>query len=249
MIHKVDFRICEDDHGDRGLIPAKIHHHQLFYKFNAAWNARFIMHDIFEHWFELDAPFVGRHEIEPDGEIAAMGACWYYLSVLRPSTLEKFFYNQNIAPDDNIVASMAMPIENATGNRMLKLPYIRKNGIDLSFFAEGILNYKYEEQSDYINSMSKLKIERLMRWGYNKAEKLIANTYQNAQIYDEIHYFFEDLVQKNDRDYLTQMWDYLSFSMKTSRGNIQSWNVQISGYDEVKWLKRGNYTNPYLSDY
>ncbi len=85
LVHEVKLRFFEDEaNGEWGLA------HESTYQgeggndgFNAFWDARGLFHDVFEHWFEnRHKRFMGDAALNVGGEMAAMGALWYYYDEL-----------------------------------------------------------------------------------------------------------------------------------------------------------------------
>lgn len=85
-VHTVKLRFFEEEgSGIWGLAHAKTFDYGSDGEgFNAFWDGRGIFHDVFEHWFELEHPyFQGNYAMNVGGEMAAMGALWYYYDGLN----------------------------------------------------------------------------------------------------------------------------------------------------------------------
>ena len=79
---KVRFRFFQDDvTGDWGVT-----HEDTFADnspFNAMWSGTMFFHDVFEHWHEYQHKhFLGKNAMNVGGEMAAMGAMYYYINEL-----------------------------------------------------------------------------------------------------------------------------------------------------------------------
>lgn len=84
-VHTVELKFFEDDaNGEWGLAHKNTIDGDMGSDgFNAFYDATGIFHDVFEHWFERKHKyFMGDYAMNIGGEMAAMGAMWYYYSDL-----------------------------------------------------------------------------------------------------------------------------------------------------------------------
>lgn len=85
LIRTVDLRFFQDDaNGEYGLAHAEtLAGPNGSDGFNAFWDGRGLQHDVFEHAHEFTSPyFRGDYAMNVGGEMAAMGALWYYFDTL-----------------------------------------------------------------------------------------------------------------------------------------------------------------------
>ena len=77
LVRKVSFRMFEDDaNGEWGLTHADTFNGSE--PFNAFWGDMGLFHDVFEHAHEHSRFYSGEYAMNIGGELAAMGALWYY---------------------------------------------------------------------------------------------------------------------------------------------------------------------------
>ena len=96
MLDIIDLWVCYEGEKEQtwGLAPAESIDEKGCSLFKPFYRPRQIFHDVFEHNFEERHPyFTGNHAFQKEGEIAAMGAWYYYGTRLELSRALAFTRN------------------------------------------------------------------------------------------------------------------------------------------------------------
>ncbi len=250
LVHTVKLRFFEDQaNGEWGLA------HNETYKennggdgFNAFWDGRGLFHDVWEHWFELEHKyFKGHSAMNVGGEMAAMGALWYYYDTLGlherqfPGNVNYMGDMMRRGTEDLVTEALSegycnfgstlessVPNQKETDNNELEcqLDLYWSNVLKHKVYEHGEVNRdeRAKESADiYRKSLSKRKIQNLHRWGYRMAEKLVPHTYANRQTLANFIAFWGDFCKRNKADELKDTFRYLDIKVwKDSEGDI-SW--------------------------
>lgn len=213
--------------------------------FNAFWNGIGIFHDVFEHSHEYTKYFRGDYAMNIGGEMAAMGAMWYYFEVLgmynrldtngysfrspgesmRETTLslvkESVYYgycNYGSTLESNVPKQR--PVDNS------ELEYqIAEFWRDIkdSHYKDSKENeQEMESANEYKQSVSFRKIADLHRYGFRMAARLIPDTDHNRNILTEFMEYWDNLCKDNKAEEMAQMFRGLTIKLYKDGDEI-SW--------------------------
>ena len=166
LVNKIDLKFFDDDAtGEWGLAHATTYNDNN--AFNAFWNGMGIFHDVFEHWFENEHKyFMGDNAMNVGGEMAAMGAMWYYYAELGVHNRmnERSFHS----PSDSMRMTTESMIQesiqcgyNQFGNTLeCGVPYQKpvESGeleYQIQKFADNVKEFNFDYSSNYDQTQEK----------------------------------------------------------------------------------------------
>jgi len=260
-IHSVDLRFfCDDASGEYGLA-----HSNAIYcntPFNAFWGGAQIFHDVFEHWHEEKSKyFRGQYAFNVGGEMAAMGAMWYYYETLgvynRPLSnngYTPFEESMRTTTEDMIEESVEYgytyfgsalesgvptqkPVNNGTLEYQINTMFENSKG----WTFKGDSDDK-ERAKEYKKSISFRKIADLHRWGYRAAEKLIPDTQNNLNALVEFIEFFDVWCKNNSAEELRYYYSGMRVDVFKSGKDIKYKCTLISSGEHKDVKLTGTYT-------
>lgn len=253
-VHTVELRFFEDDaNGEWGVT-----HKDTIDSdngFNAIWNAQMMFHDVFEHAHEhTNRFFRGDFAMNVGGEMAAMGAMWYYYNTLG---LHERMTNDYYSPSDNMrlttegncIEAVSSAYSNFGDTLLSNVPRQRPtDDCDLEYqirkLVKNVKDYKRREYGpavvgqpiqeerdrewqygeDYRKSVTFRRVADLHRYGYRMAEKLVPNTYENCETLREFWQFWDDFCKRNPAEEMAQY--VRGITVKVYRkGNEVSWKA------------------------
>jgi len=253
-IHTVELSFFEDDAtGEFGLAHTKTHNENS--PFNAFWNGIGIFHDVFEHWFELEHEyFLGDNGMNVGGEMAAMGAAYYYYDVLNVHNRYENGYRTfadvmrqttesevmeaiqcgytNFGNTLNCGVPRQRPLDNGELEYQIEMLY--NNVKNLSYDRQSYVS-KIEENAskNYKKSVTLGKIANLHRWGYRMAENLIPDNRHNQIMCGEFIDFFNNFCKSNSAEDLTSLADTLTIQLFKDGEEI-TWSAFITTKENQK---------------
>ena len=119
LVRTVELKFFQDDaNGEWGVTHKETFDDPCGNSFNAIWDAQMMFHDVFEHAHEFtDKHFQDDAALNVGGEMAAMGAMWYYYSQLGISK-RMAFASQSIHPPEHqlVNTTLGMISEGISGN-------------------------------------------------------------------------------------------------------------------------------------
>lgn len=260
MIYKVNLALFEDDaNGEYGLA----HKNATDRGFNAFWTHQGIFHDVFEHYFEDIHPyFQGEYAFNVGGEVAAMGHLVYYENQIG---LENRWFNRYsmYGRDRDIVETTRGEMYEAInqgfcnfGNELLcKVPYQKVSDvciediIDIHMSGINLIPVEgYEEQAkevgrNYKKSITRAKLQRLYRWGYERAKGMFPRTNHNIdKLYDFLE-VWKDITEKNKPK---ELHDYgiIEFEFTIKTGEEMNWKCEAITSER----QRLEIKNAYITD-
>lgn len=270
LIKKVDLVFfCDDATGEYGLAHKETYD-DYNGSFNAFWGGIGIFHDVFEHSHEYtNKYFRGDYAMNIGGEMAAMGAMWYYIDTLgvwnrlgnRPS-IYTHSQSMRLTTQDMIVD--AVKYGNIQYGSTLESNVPKQKPVDNWTLESEIEEYWHEvkklkpetdyeqEREDcerYKESLSFRKIADLHRYGYRMAEKMVPDTLENRNTLCDFLSFFEEFCANNDAKELATFFNGMEVKLyKDSEGNI-TWKAVLIGNGETPnyTLQRG-YTHSIIED-
>lgn len=254
LIHKVDLVFFEDDAtGEFGLAHKETYDDNE--GFNAFWNGIGIFHDVFEHWFEKRHKyFQNEAAMNVGGEMAAMGAMWYYYDYLgvrnrqsNPNSIYNFSESMRRTTQDMIEESIQEGYSRFGYVLECKVPEQREseNGeleYQIDVYSDEVKNYEFKhdkykaepekECSEAMkNSITKNKIANLHRWGYRMAEKLIPDNYDNRDTLINFIEFFDTFCLNNKAKELHSYYSGMTIKLYKDENDIISWKAVLTSSD------------------
>lgn len=248
LIKTIDLRFFQDDaNGEWGLAHADTLESNGS-SFNAFWNGIGIFHDVFEHSHEhQNKYFRGDYAMNVGGEMAAMGAMWYYIDVLGVGNRIR---NGYFSPSDVMRSSTQdmvheaieygganfgstlesnVPKQRPTDNSELEYQ-IQKFWKETKQFDPEKSNYEQEIERGniYKNSVSFRKIADLHRYGFRMAEKLVPNNWDNAKILYNFIDVWNTFTAKNNAESMANYFNGVTIKLYKENGRI-SWTALFKG--------------------
>jgi hypothetical protein len=255
----VDLRFFQDDaNGEYGLTHRDTMQGENGADgFNAFYDAQGLFHDIFEHHHEnTHKYFRGQYAMNIGGEMAAMGAMWYYYSTLglyrRLSTsyhapgammrqtteslvceaIGEGYCNFGYTLESNVPKQK--PIEDSELEYQIKELYTnakkyQRHSSDPAFKADGEI---------YRKSVTFRKVADLHRWGYRYAQKLVPHNYENQLTLHQFFDFWGDFCKRNPAEELANLARGIQFKLYRNQAGLISWKAWILyGSNKVRITK------------
>lgn len=243
--HKVRLLFSEDDNtGEYGLVIEKCQ------EFNSFWNGIGIFHDVFEHWFEDVHPyFRGDNFQNVGGEVAAMGAMCYYvygMSVMnrpigrtfRPvledikmtaiSEIQEGIYGGY----SNFGSSLecGVPYQRSTHNAYLE-SLIEDAWYDIQHntkVGEGCNNHieDLRRSRDFRKSVTLGKLQRLFRWGYYSAKRLVPENFHNTQVLSDFITYWDKFCKSCEAETMSRVFRWVDFTISVKNKEL-SWTAEF----------------------
>ncbi len=244
LIKKVGLRFFQDNaNGEYGLT-----HNETIDDdngFNAFWDGQGLFHDVFEHAHEhTDKHFRGEYAMNIGGEMAAMGAMWYYYDELGMHLRLRGTYR---SPGDDMRLSTESMIQEAIshgytsfGNELLSnVPKQNETNnseleCQIETFSHNVLGFevKATDESErgyaqaYKDSVTSEKIADLHRYGYRMAEKMIPRNYGNGNTLCEFLSFWNNFCKQHKAEDLQNYLRGIEFSIYREGDEI-SWKAKF----------------------
>lgn len=225
--------------------------------FNAGWGALMIFHDVFEHWHEYNHKyFQGKNAMNVGGEMAAMGAMWYFYNEMGISERMNGFGGY-YSPCERMRQTTESEIEEAIKSGYTRygdtlecgVPYQRpvEDG-ELDYQCRKLAenahrwgfrsNSQYDTEDErnisktYKKSVTLSKIQRLHRWGYHNAERFIPNNAENRATLREFWEYWGRFTKELDAEEMARLFDHIEFTV-TKRKGLVSWTAKLIGQYEI----------------
>lgn len=238
---KVRFRFFQDDAtGDWGVT-----HEDTFADnspFNAMWSGTMFFHDVFEHWHEYQHKhFLGKNAMNVGGEMAAMGAMYYYINELGiHNRLSSRRYNTDgdimrMTTEDMVCE--AIKYGGAFYGNTLECGVPYQKPVD-----DGEFEYQLQKfwknvkgcivgkvgSREYKDSVTFRKIANLHRWGYRMAAKLIPLSRENRCTLCDFIDYWDDFCKANKAEDLANYYRGITFTLTKKRGVLR-WRAVFEG--------------------
>lgn len=213
--------------------------------FNAFWDGRGLFHDCFEHAHEFGPGFEGENALNIGGEMAAMGAMFYYIDEmnLHSRLFNRFNYR---SPGESMhfetfsmiseaikegycnygsTLCAGIPNQKRTNNDGLEY-WLDKYIKDVrAVFPDGDDKDQLDYGRGYKKSVTAKKIRNLHRWGYYDAAKLIPNVYENQVKLENFITHFNLFCKANDAERMSLLYKGFEFNL-FHEGKEISWEVK-----------------------
>lgn len=253
LIRKVSLVFFEDNaNGEWGLTHRETLNEQNGTDgFNAFWSGQGIFHDVFEHAHEhTDKHFRGPFSMNYGGEIAAMGALWFYYNECGMSNRLNEMYR---AADEITLCSTCDDMEDSVrhGNCRFgdtlesNVPTQKESGnSSLEWIIEEHFNriqklsfikdeHTSEEEENiaksYKDSVTLEKLANLYRYGYRMAEKLIGSEVSwNGDVMSAFKIFWDGFCILHNAEDLASRFHGVDFSLYRNEENILEWTARFT---------------------
>jgi hypothetical protein len=245
---------CDDANGEYGLAHTDTIDNNYGNAFNAFWGGMGIFHDVFEHSHEYQNKyFRGDYAMNVGGEMAAMGAMWYYIDVL--GVYNRLNNRSMYSPGDVMrLGTQDMVHESITdgytsfGNTLeSNVPKQRptENG-ELEYQIEKFwkdvkaltvkTEYEQERESgkEYKKSLSFRKIADLHRYGFRMAERLVPDNRDNATTLVDFFEVWEQFCKANEAETMARMFKGVSIKLYKENDRI-SWKAEFKTADRMSF--------------
>lgn len=248
-------KFFKDDFDNYGVAPTKCiednlpdthkYHMSGFYAFWSGYNG--IFHDVFEHWFEFSHPyFKGKYAMGIAGEVAAMGAMYYFMNDLSITSRTGDDRRNRVDDRDGFVIDLtAGQMNDAIEHGNISFGHtfdvsIPKQPPVHDDFEQMILKHwkqvkKYKLGGDCENSkiaanefkqsLTLEKLRRAYRWGFKMAEETAP---QNCRVQSEIYSFidaFNIITEKRNAEQLAHDFKHITF--KVVPGANMKWDANF----------------------
>lgn len=248
----VNLRMFQDDAtGEYGLTHDETYD-DSFSPFNAFWNGIGIFHDVFEHNFELTHKyFRGDNGLNVGGEMAAMGAMWYYIDVLGIAHVRRLNPYSAWSDGDSMrftteseiqeaicsgycnfgsTLECGVPYQKPTGNGELEYQIEQLYKNVKGFYPRDIEDFEEKQRCwDYKKSVILGKIQRLHRWGYYMAKRLVPDNWANQKTLSDFIQFWNDYTKNNPAEDVYNMGvTGFKFVITKVKGEIK-WSAYYRG--------------------
>lgn len=220
--------------------------------FNAVWCPLSLFHDLLEHYFEDKHPYFSRgYAFNIGGEVAAMGHFFYYTWVLNFS--KRAYANsmlgaEYLAGRNTIIRNTTWAMEesicrgesNYGYDLSCAVPYQRPvPGLDDLIrdhwkYIKDLKVQASEESAreyaiDYKKSIKLFKLQRLYRWGYYQAAKLVPN---NAHNLAALHDLYDALLEITKLDAEELINDYEGIEFQIKGGKRFKWDAHFISHEQ-----------------
>jgi hypothetical protein len=262
LIHTVELEFFRDPANGEYGVAHRDTINDDFGGFNAFWGGVGILHDVFEHWFENKHKyFLGNNAQNVGGEIAAMGACYYYAyelgaqcrnsnydnrgSIMRSTTGEIFEAISSGWCHYGHTLECGVPYQEPTTecfeqfiNEYYKSILPKRNSAIRSKVDTDEANYGKE----YAKSVTLSKVQRLYRWGFRMAERLIPDTSDNCYMLDAFCKYLNIFCKNNSAEDLATKYKYMTVKLYKDKHGDVSWRIILNGGEKGKniILKQGD---------
>lgn len=250
LLRKVSLKFFQDDaNGEWGLAHSDtISGPSGSDGFNAFWDGTGLFHDVFEHAHEhTDKHFKGWFSMNIGGEVAAMGALWFYYSTCGMFNRLNTSYH---SPDEITLSSTCdmmkeaisegysnfgdklesnVPTQKETDNTGLE--WIIQEHFDRiqATYPNGHDESDRERGSEYKASVTLEKLQNLYRYGYRMAEKLIGEEGSwNGDVLVTFKSFWDDFCKKHRAEELATRFKGIDFSIYRNAEGLIEWKAEFT---------------------
>lgn len=214
--------------------------------FNAFWGAQGIFHDVFEHSHEHSKHFRGIYGMNVGGEMAAMGALWYYFDEMRFD--ERLGQNRYHSPSAIMERGTLDLVQEAISEGYAQFGSTLESNVpnqketdnsELEYIIEDFAqkvnettpkgNGESEIASGlaYKESVTTKKIANLHRWGFRAAQKLIPNNYHNTEVLRDFWQRVEDFCKRHTAEELANYLRGITFKIYRDLEGMISWKAEF----------------------
>lgn len=254
LIKTVDLRFFEDDgNGEWGLCHADTMDSDN--GFNAFWNGIGIFHDVFEHSHEhQNKYFRGDYAMNVGGEMAAMGAMWYYYNVLGVSN--RMNANGWTVPSESMKQTTLSEVKEVLYGGYCRYGYTLESNVpkqrpvydsELEYQIEDFwkqvkespIRCTNEQEKEfaraYKRSVTFRKIADLHRYGFRMAERLVKDCYDNRiALYDFIE-VWNNFCKRNPAREMANYFRGLTVKVYKDENGRITWKATFNSADRYQF--------------
>jgi len=273
LVRKVSLRFFEDQaNGEYGLAHVETLQGQDGNDgFNAFWSGQGLFHDVFEHAHEhTDKHFKGWFAMNAGGEVAAMGAMWFYYSQCGMSNRLNSSYH---SPDEITISGTCEMMKESIQEGYCNFgDTLESNVPNQKPVNDGTLEWMIEEHFDRIQatepkghderdvergqaykaSVTREKLANLYRYGYRMAEKLVSTeTSWNGDALTTFKAFWDKFCTQHKAEELAMRFRGLDFSIYRNAEGLIEWKAEFTKhagdyeFTPVRIVAKAN-QNPYI---
>lgn len=223
--------------------------------FNAFWDGRGLFHDVFEHAHEFtDKHFMGEAAMNIGGEMAAMGAMWYYFDEMglydrqTPNARQFGYWTGDTlrrSTEGDILEAIGSGYCNF-GNELISAVKRQKPTenseleCQIDIYWDNVRKYKrggfaaHSQQEEefantYRKSITKSKIANLHRYGFRMAEALVPHNSENKHVLSEFISFFDAFCKDNSAEEIAKLCNYMVIKLFKDDDDRISWKAYLIG--------------------
>lgn len=256
LIKTVDLRFFKDSAtGETGLCHYNTQDDNYGQAFNAFWNGIGLFHDVFEHSHEYENKyFRGDYAMNVGGEMAAMGAMWYYFETL--SVNNRMSWSSYVPPSESMKRTTLDMVHEAIedgytsyGNVLLSnVPKQRPvENSELEYQIEDYwkkvkelstkTEYEQERESgkEYKKSVTFRKIADLHRYGYRMAERLVPNKWDNARVLENFIEQWDTFCKANNAEEIANQCQGITVKLYKDENGLISWKVKFNAINHFEF--------------
>lgn len=249
LIERVETTLFEDENGICGLT-----HSNTFYNpsgnraFDAFWDGGGLFHDVFEHSHEGSLHFRDNAFMNLGGEMAAMGAMWYYLENLPFGN--RFRGTLYRSHSEIVINNTIMDVQEAieTGDSQFGNTLecnVPPQAVIEDYIEEVITEYNQKmaaysfredrfrgeddknRSEEFRKSCTPEKIANLHRWGYRNAERLVPATYHNGYVLHQFIEFWNKFCERFPAEELMNEYKGIVFNLFHGRDETLLWRADL----------------------
>ncbi len=256
LIKTVDLRFFRDSaNGEHGLTHHNTQDENYGDSFNAFWNGIGIFHDVFEHSHEYENKyFRGDYAMNVGGEMAAMGAMWYYFEQLGVNN--RMSYGRWMSPGDSMKrTTLDMVLEAiqegyTNFGHTLESNVPKQRPVENSELEYQIEDYwkkvkeqqtttTYEQEKEtgegYKKSVSFRKIADLHRYGFRMAGKLVPDSWDNARVLEDFIKVWDTFCQRIQAQDMENQCKGMTFKLYKDENGLIEWKVVINAINSFEF--------------
>jgi len=250
LVKKIELTFFQDDaNGEWGLTHKDTFDNSYGSSFNAFWSGMGIFHDIFEHSHEhQNKYFRGDYAMNIGGEMAAMGAMWYYIDQL--GVYNRLNNNSIYSPGDIMrkstedmvqetieygggqfgsVLESNVPKQRPTENNELEYQ-ISEYWKKVKGFNPEKNDTEIEYCKQYKNSVSFRKIADLHRYGYRMGERFVPDNYDNQTTLTDFFNVWETFCKNHPAEEMKNNFRDVTFNIYKENDRI-TWKAIFHSAD------------------
>lgn len=248
LIKTVDLVFFRDDaNGEYGLTHKETFDNNYGNGFNAFWGGMGIFHDVFEHAHEhTNKYFRGDYAMNIGGEMAAMGAMFYYMETLgMHNRIENMGWNWR-GTADAMKRTTLDEIHEAISSGWCNYGYTLESNVprqkpvyvgdfeyEIESFAKEVKAFPVDGHGEqekefgeqYKKSVTFRKIADLHRYGYRMAEKLVPDNWDNRAMLENFIAFWNNFCKRNSAEDMQQTFSGLTVKLYKDENGFISWKA------------------------
>lgn len=250
LVKKIELTFFQDDaNGKWGLTHKDTYDNHYGNSFNAFWSGMGIFHDIFEHSHEhQNKYFRGDYAMNIGGEMAAMGAMWYYIDQLG---IHNRLNNEYHSPGDIMRRSTEDMVHEAIEYGGSQFGAILESNVpkqrptengeledQISEYWKKVKSFNPEKNHDsekeygyqYKNSVSFRKIADLHRYGYRMAKRFVPDNFDNQATLIDFFDVWETFCKNHSAEDIKNYFNDITFKIYKENDRI-SWKAILHSAD------------------